>query len=79
MPETTWESASEIKARHEDRIIGMRGVHGIGIGDHGSHGGTSGSPCIVIMVDETAGDIGLPESLEAVPLVIVRAPPSRQQ
>ena len=60
-------SVADVKRRHESRLMKMRGVIGVGIGQR------DGKECIRIYVKEESPRIlaALPQSLEEVPVEVV--------
>lgn len=54
-------AASQVKARHEDRLLGIDGVEGVGLGD-----GPDGDEAIVVYVRDTAVAERLPAAIEGI-------------
>ncbi len=62
-------SVSDVKRRHESRLMKMRGVVGVGIGQK------DGKECICIYVEQDSPKLrsALPQSLDEVPVEVVVA------
>ena len=62
-------SVADVKRRHESRLMKMRGVVGVGIGQK------DGNECIYIYVEQDSPKIrsALPQSLDEVPVEVVVA------
>jgi hypothetical protein len=72
MTGVTAEQASEIKRRHRDTLLKIKGVHGVGVQQD-----ETGGNCLVVLTDETADISGVPSEIEGLPVAIERAGPFR--
>ena len=62
-------SVADVKRRHESRLMKMRGVVGVGIGQK------DGKECICVYVEQDSPKLrrALPQSLDEVPVEVVVA------
>jgi hypothetical protein len=61
-------------ARHEHEIMAIPGVHGVGVGSAAAHG-FAGGACIVVYASEDRMRDDIPQTLEGVPVCVVKAGP----